>query len=190
MNVAANASSPQVNQASVSGGGGTAAATATDSATIAPASSLAQASFVRTDKTTEGNWQGTYGSDGYSIANVATQVIPAYASFGVQGQTNYTWIVGISDPRALLSDTAGHRIASAWYSVSSFNLNVATDGNLHQIALYFLDWDMQGRSETIQVIDTNSGAILDARSIPDSIPEQPARTSPAEPTLYGTFLEA
>jgi predicted Fe-Mo cluster-binding NifX family protein len=168
MNVAANASSPQVNQASVSGGGSLGTVIASDTATVAPSATVAQVGFVRADTTTQGNWQSTYGGDGYSIANVGSFVIPPYASLFLENQINYTWISGISDPRALVSDTAGDRIASAWYNPTSFSFDISTDGNPHQIALYFLDWDSQGRAETVQVVDANSGAPLDTRNIPGS----------------------
>jgi hypothetical protein len=40
-----------------------------------------------------------------------------------------------------------------------------TDGNLHPFAVYALDWDARGRSETIQVVDANTNAVLDTRSL-------------------------
>ena len=40
-----------------------------------------------------------------------------------------------------------------------------TDGNPHQFALYALDWDANGRTETFQVLDANSNAVLDTRTL-------------------------
>ncbi|MGD0963578.1 MAG: hypothetical protein ABSA57_06715, partial [Candidatus Acidiferrales bacterium] len=39
------------------------------------------------------------------------------------------------------------------------------DGNTHRVAVYALDWDNYGRSETIQVLDAATNAVLDSRSI-------------------------
>jgi len=125
----------------------------------------AVANFTGTDTSTQGNWHGVYGADGYSIAN-ETQSLPAYASFAVQNQLNYTWATGISDPRALQNGSNTGRIASTWYSSSSFAFDVNfTDGNSHRFALYALDWDSTARAETIQIVDANTSAVLDTRNI-------------------------
>jgi uncharacterized repeat protein (TIGR01451 family) len=161
VNVASNASSPQVNQVSVSGGG-SAIANTTDSTSIVV---LAVANFIGTDITTEGTWHGVYGANGYSIAN-SSQSIPTYAVFAVQNQLNYTWASSTTDPRALQTASGTTRIAATWYSSSSFNFDVNfVDGNLHQMAFYALDWDRTGRAETVQVVDANTGMVLDTRNI-------------------------
>jgi len=127
-------------------------------------------SFIASDAATHGNWQGAYGTDGYAVAN-DSQSIPAYATFAVQNQLNYTWDADPSDPRALQTGSGSGRIAAAWYSqhdaippTFSFDVNF-TDGNSHQLALYAIDWDGQGRTETIQVLDANTKAVLDTRNI-------------------------
>ncbi len=125
----------------------------------------AVASFVTTDTTTEGSWHGVYGADGYSVAN-DSQSLPAYASFAVQNQLNYTWTSSTSDPRALQTGSGTGRIAATWYSSSSFSFDLNfTDGKSHQFALYALDWDTTSRTETIQIVDASSGAVLDTRNI-------------------------
>lgn len=122
------------------------------------------ASFVSTDPTTEGNWEGAYGSDGYLIAN-STQKPPSYAVIKATNTNLYTWTSETSDKRAL--ETTGGRIASAWYTntnhVMTFDINV-TDGQSHNISLYLLDWDAKGRAETVQVQDAVSSAVLDSRA--------------------------
>src|SRR5262249_5932519 len=40
-----------------------------------------------------------------------------------------------------------------------------TDGQTHQLAVYCLDWDLGGRTETIDVLDAVSNAVLDSRSV-------------------------
>jgi hypothetical protein len=40
-----------------------------------------------------------------------------------------------------------------------------TDGAPHDVAIYFLDWDGLNRTQTVQVLDANSGAVLDTRPL-------------------------
>ena len=125
----------------------------------------AVANFTASDTSTEGSWHGVYGADGYSVAN-DSQSIPSYASFAVQNQMNYTWGSNTTDPRALQTGTGSGRIAATWFSSSTFNFDVnITDGNLHRFALYAVDWDSSLRAETIQILDANTGAVLDTRNI-------------------------
>jgi IPT/TIG domain len=123
------------------------------------------ATFLRSDTTTAGNWHGAYGADGYSVAEDA-QNLPGYALFSLQNQQDYTWQASTADRRALQTGSGLERIAAAWYSPSSFGLNVnLADGNTHQVALYAIDWDNQGRSETVQIIDATTSAILDTETL-------------------------
>jgi hypothetical protein len=123
--------------------------------------------FVGLDTATQGNWQQKYGSDGYSIAN-ANQSLPSYVSFAANNALLYTWAPNSSDVRALQLPNSGVRIASTWYNTPgiSYDVNI-TDGGTHQVALYALDWDSYGgvRSETVQVVDANTHAVLDTESL-------------------------
>ena len=126
-----------------------------------------QATFVSSDTSTRGNWKGTYGSDGYAIANTS-QSIPSYATFAVQNQSNYTWAASTTDVRALQTASGSGRIASCWFSDTTFTFDInLTDGNSHQIALYALDWDNSGggRSEKVQIVDGNTNAVLNTQNI-------------------------
>lgn len=132
--------------------------------------SSATVNFIATDAATQGTWQSVYGTDGYSVAN-DSQLIPPYAAFAVQNQLNYTWAASTTDPRALQSGSGSGRVATAWYSVHDaipptfdFDVNFL-DGNSHQFAIYAIDWDSQGRAETIQILDANTNAVLDTRQI-------------------------
>src|SRR5258707_2748860 len=129
--------------------------TASNTATV-NLSNGAVANFTGTDTSTQGNWHGVYGADGYSVAN-DTQSLPSYASFAVQNQLNNTWAPSTSDPRALQTGSGTGRIASTWYYDSSFTFHVNfSDGTPHRFALYALDWDSTARAESIQVVDANS----------------------------------
>ena len=72
------------------------------------------ASFNGFDTTHKGNWVGTYGADGYVIANGA-DTHPGYATISFNGSSNWTWDNPSSDPRALYtSASSGSRIASTF----------------------------------------------------------------------------
>jgi hypothetical protein len=164
------------------------AATQTFTLTVNPAVvNLGPAAmFVKADTTTQGNWMGVYGADGYDLANGPQS--PAngqlsYGSYTVQNQSNWTWAASTSDPRALETDSQGDRLAATWYSSANFSFDVNfTDGNTHQLALYVMDWDSKGRAETIQIMDATSGLALDTRTVPDS----PSPTSAN--FVNGTYL--
>ena len=127
----------------------------------------ATATYAGVDTTTQGSWIGTYGGNGYSIPN-GTQSLPSYATFSLSGQASYTWAATTTDVRAPQNPGGAGRMASLWYSATSFTMDVnLTDGNTHQVALYALDWDSYqgGRAEQIQVVDAGTGTMLDTRSV-------------------------
>ena len=99
---------------------------------------------AKKDTTTQGNWQGVYGTQGYDIVSGAAS-LPAYATVTPAGASTYTWTTTSSDPRALQTPGSSNRIAACWYAATSFTIDVnLTDGQTHDIALYLLDWDNAG----------------------------------------------
>ncbi len=124
-----------------------------------------QASFVRSDSTTQGNWKGTYGKAAYAIANDATS-FPTSLTLALGGSAPWTWTSSTADTRALERGGAG-RLASTWYG-QRFTLNVGlVDGRSHQVALHVLDWDRNNRSQSVEVADAVTGAVLDRRTVAD-----------------------
>ncbi len=119
--------------------------------------------YLGLDSTTQGQWTGKYGSDGYQIANGATS-LPAYATVSFTGASLYTWAPQTTDPRALqTAPSSATGIASSYYANPSFNINLnLTDGNSHRVALYLLDWDTTARNETISILDATTHAVLDS----------------------------
>jgi len=130
-----------------------------------PVSKPGTASFVTTDTSTQGNWTGIYGSDGYSIFN-GNSDLPSYAQLSSSNALNWTWPTDNNDPRGLQTSAgAATRIAACDYSTTSFTLNLnLTDGQSHQVAIYLLDWEPAGRTETVQVSDALTNTVLDTRS--------------------------
>jgi hypothetical protein len=132
---------------------------------IVTASAPAGAVFLQTNALTKGSWKGVFGSEGYSIANTTTSY-PAYAEVAFSGQNSFTWASSTTDVRALQQATGSDRIASTWYSSTSFEINInLKDGNWHQVAIYCLDWENSGRSQTIDILDVNTGGTIDSRTV-------------------------
>ena len=133
--------------------------------TVATAS-LTSASFVGTDTTTQGNWQGVYGADGYNVVN-NTASYPSYAVVTPGGQANWTWATSTIDPRGLQQGAdPSARIAACWYAPTSFTIDVnLTDGNPHTLAVYTVDWDSTTRAVSLTVRDASSGAVLDTETV-------------------------
>ena len=122
--------------------------------------------FIKRDSTTEGNWIGTYGSQGFNIIGSTTSY-PSYATVTATGETYQTWVASTTDPRALENAGGSGRIAASWYASTSFTVNVnLTDGQPHDVALYILDWaDIAGRSEQIQITSAATKAVLDTQTL-------------------------
>jgi hypothetical protein len=127
-------------------------------------SSGASATFIGTDTTTQGNWRGVYGTDGYHVIN-DTVSYPAYATVTPSGQAAWTWASSTSDVRALQEAAGTDRIAATWYG-GTFSLDVnLVDGAAHQLGLYVVDWDGGGRIERLEIRDAVSNALLDSRTV-------------------------
>lgn len=142
----------------------------------------AVATLLKTDTLTQGNWGGVCGIDGFSVP-VDSPHNPTYAEVTFADANLVVWAPSTRDVRALRKPAGGtatarwarlvgtlrtvDRTASAWWSGSSFTIDVdLTDGNTHQVAIYCLDWDSGGaRAERIDVLDAATGAVLDTRAI-------------------------
>lgn len=137
------------------------------------------ASFVRTDTTTQGNWSGVYGSQGYVIIGGTptdyfngthftipgdTRSLPAYVDKCSLSGGIFTWDETPTDVRALARAVSG-RIASARVGTSYDDIDLRlNDDTNHQVSIYFLDWDSTSRAATVQVLDPN-GNVLTAASV-------------------------
>ena len=119
--------------------------------------------FSGTDATTQGNWMGVYGGDGFQTVDDATN-IPAYVTVTPAGVADYMWDGASTDIRALERAAGAGRLAATWYGRTfSIDLNF-TDGATHAVAFYIVDWDSFNRTERFDVRDTVRGTILDSRT--------------------------
>lgn len=130
------------------------------------------ASFVGTDSATQGSWTGVYGSKGYYIAGGQAfgipSSIPLQGPLFMAGLTPRVYSSNSTDPRALQNGPgAATRIEAVDYAPTSFyyNIDLAGYGKMHEFAVYVADYDAQGRSETIQISDALSGAVLDTQFV-------------------------
>jgi hypothetical protein len=125
----------------------------------------ATATALGQDATTQGTWIDTYGAEGYDVIGAAVG-LPSYATVTPSGQTSYTAAASTSDPRALEVPGADNRIAAGWYANQSFTVDVdLTDGQMHDLGLYFLDWGRGGRVEQVQLADAATGAVLSTQTV-------------------------
>jgi fibronectin type 3 domain-containing protein len=168
------------------------------------APSTASAVFVRTDTTTQGNWKGAYGSQGYNVLSDRVQY-PIYATVNPLNTNDWIWDGNPSDPKCLLraSATSG-RISACQYNGQSLTYNISlTSGLTRQIALYHLDHDNFGRSLRVEVRDLATGTLLDSRSlsgfsqgaylvwnVSGSVSFQIINTGGANAVISGLFFDA
>ena len=146
------------------GQGSTASSVASTPSTIS--SSFAR--LVKTDITTQGNWQNIYGSDGYSLLD-AYNSLPSYADINANGSQGYAWNWSSSDARAIAVPAWNARVATSAYATTAFTIDVnLIDSQTHQVALYLLDWDTSNlRTEIVQISDAATGMVLDTQSVSD-----------------------
>ncbi len=134
---------------------------------LPPPPPTATASFVGSDTTTQGNWIGVYGAQGFNDLGSGVSN-PTGATVTPAGQTLYTWATpAFSAGQALLVPPAGmSRIAAAWYSAGSFTIDVnVAAGDSYNLELYFLDYDARGRAETVTLSSANTGTTLNSQSV-------------------------
>ena len=135
--------------------------------TVTAGNTPASVQFIRTDTATRGNWKGIYGGDGFNVIGTPHNY-PSYATVTSTGNGSYIWTPTTTNAVALQKPSSAERIAGCWYSSNDFTIDVdITDGQVHSLALYVLDWDGFGpRAERVEVFNAATGALLDSHLIP------------------------
>ncbi|MGZ8919561.1 MAG: chitobiase/beta-hexosaminidase C-terminal domain-containing protein [Limisphaerales bacterium] len=124
-----------------------------------------KATFAGTDSSTGGTWKGKYGAEGYMVFG-ETQNIPAYVTVSPSGKQDWVWNWSTDSVAALQRANGTDRLAACWYSGSTYTIDLRfNDGAAHRTAIYFLDWDLAGRNQTVRILDGTSGAVLDSRTV-------------------------
>ena len=103
--------------------------------------------FVGVDTATQGDWMNQYGETGQAIADLSLNV-PADVEASAGADPVWTW--ARSGETRAVNTYLRWRIASAWYSPTECVFDMTIYSNpLMEIALYFLDWDNQGRVQDL-----------------------------------------
>lgn len=128
----------------------------------------AAASYVKTDTSTGGNWNGVYGSAGYSVVGGVTS-LPSDVSYNLNNALFHEWNADGTTYPGALQDEAGSNVhvSACYYSYSSFAINItSSDAQTHQVAFYLLDEDdFETRNETIQILDPKTDTVLASQNI-------------------------
>jgi len=122
------------------------------------------AAYIGTDYMTEGNWKGKYGSQGEYIVN-DSKTLPSYATLTTSG--NATTYESSSGSFSALERKSTGRIASAVTGLGSVSLGLdLTDGQVHRVDVYVLDWNGENASsEKVAVFDASTGAVLSSETV-------------------------
>src|SRR5204863_1780631 len=57
-------------------------------------------------------------------------------------------------------------IAGFFRNTPSFDIILTfKDANIHRVAAYFVDFDANGRQQTVDIIDANTGAVLNSQAL-------------------------
>ncbi len=133
---------------------------------IDPPPQASSATFLKTDTTTQGNWIGTYGAQGYDVIG-DTPSLPSYATISASGESKWVWSTSTTVRQALQNPGGSGRIEASWYSTTSFTVNLnLTDGQEHDIELYVLDLQSSpSRVEQIQISDAATGTVLSTETV-------------------------
>ncbi|HEX7860555.1 MAG TPA: fibronectin type III domain-containing protein [Verrucomicrobiae bacterium] len=131
----------------------------------APGANHAQ--FVQSDTSSSGTWRGTYGAAGQVIAK-ETPALPSYATFTVADASPGYWAANTTDTRALQRASGTTRVASTWTSTRPFTARVNLNGGApHNVSLYFVDFNNLDREQLVEVIDPDTGLVLDSTLLTD-----------------------
>src|SRR6266536_3234069 len=101
------------------------------------------------------SWKGVYGGAGYNVINNAVNY-PPYVSPSISGALSHTWNSATASDSRTLQQAASpsQRIAATWYAADYFVIDLPFTGSQsHQFAVYCLDYDNLGRSETLEILD-------------------------------------
>jgi hypothetical protein len=126
---------------------------------------------VKEDATTQGNWGGKYGRDGFVLCNydavdgkpVDRRQLPNYVSAVTYSlNANVCWQTGTTDPRAPAPDATNsfpRNVGSLYtqdpqggFQTMTVDIDL-TNSKPCQIALHFVDWDKKDRRLAVEMFD-------------------------------------
>ena len=121
--------------------------------------------FLRWDVESSGNWLKDQGKEGYWVAGGGKNP-PGIVEVSINPQAQWVWSDNTEDSRAPFMDATGvRRVAGAWYDEDELVIDLAVfDTRPRAVSLYFLDWDRQGRSQRLEVLD-GAGTVLESYTV-------------------------
>jgi subtilisin family serine protease len=129
-------------------------------------------SFVGTDTTTGGNWSvGGYGlSDAYVVGDNFPGVDDlSNTAITVSGGTEHLLAVPSNSATALYKtepSDSSVRVAAYLQTTSSMTLTYTpTDQSVHQVALYFADYENDHRTELVTISSATTNAVLSRQTV-------------------------
>ncbi len=125
----------------------------------------AVAAFAASDTSHRGNWVGWLGQQGYLVPGDSTNP-PPFVSLNPTWET-VVWLTNANDNRAPQTSSGTAYIAAAWYSPTNLSIEMRfTDQSFHRVTLYFLDWLGFSGTEQVDVLDYDTGVLLDQQMVP------------------------
>jgi hypothetical protein len=110
-----------------------------------------------------GNYEFRFGSRAALVAGTPDSRVEA-AHVSVSGQP-YVWVAQSTDPRVLRSTANAAAPATCWFDSDRVAVAVTPLGaDSYRLTIYILDYDHNGRSEEVRVIDPRFG-VLDTRTV-------------------------
>ena len=124
------------------------------------------AAFLEEDTATEGNWIGTYGTQGYDVIGNAVS-IPSYATVTAPEQRAYIWSTSTPATSALenVPGTAPGRTAACWNSAQASRWTWNLPMVRRTIWSCISSIDGTSRAEQVTISNAFTGAVLDTETI-------------------------
>ena len=134
-----------------------------------------KAPFIKHDKTTQGNWGGVYGKDGYALLNYNGKgkhqvTLPGFCkSINYHRANHANLTLATQDPRAPAADSsnAAARKIGCIHTGNPracrqrFGVDIAVaDNSTYDLALYFVDWDKSGMRLSAEILDLETKELI------------------------------
>lgn len=129
-------------------------------------SATGTAEFLSNDTQTQGDWLPVYGAEGYVIAGDQTSN-PSYVTPSIAGPPAVSTFTNTSAEALVKASSPATRVAAAWSAASPIviDLNCNDTVTVHQVALYWADYDPKAAGQTVEVLDAN-GIKLATQTLP------------------------
>jgi len=119
--------------------------------------------FVGSDSVTKGNWINTYGSlAGYMPQRQS--FVNDWISPTIPNLQLYSWNVMSPDQRGF--PDGPYRFLPTLFSPAQIEIPFRMkDNRTYRFAFYFVDFDVRNRNLTVDIVNTDTGTLIDSRSI-------------------------